>query len=73
MVLKASDESAVDGERKLMCGCLKKSSQNGHCNRGWHNQLFKRYFGHVVREERGMENDVSDARGDEWEEKASEQ
>ena len=56
-----------------MSGCWKTSSKNGHWNRGWHEQLFKRYVGHVVREERGMENDVSDARGDEWEEKASEQ
>ena len=38
-----------------MCGCSKTSSQNGHRNRGWHKQL---YFGYVVGEERGMENDV---------------
>ena len=35
------------------------SSRNGHWNRGWHiNKAALIYFGHVVREERGMENYV---------------
>ena len=42
-------------KRKTNIWVLEKSSQNGHWHRGWHKQL---YFGHVVREERGMENDV---------------
>ena len=57
MVFEASGESVVDGEKNQCVGAGK------HQPREWTlesrvAQAALRYFGHVVREERGMENDV---------------